>query len=300
MNYRHAFHAGNFADVWKHAALVACLDRLALKDKPYRVVDLFAGAGLYDLEGPEAARSPEWRDGWGRVAAAADPPDLIGRYRDAVAAASPAPGLYPGSPALIQAALGPAGRATFCELHPEDCARLRANLDARGADGRRGRSGGVRVLQSDGWAGVRALLPPPERRGLALIDPPFERPGELERLADALATGLKRWRGGMFLLWHAGKEPAAVDAMRRSMADACGPDGPQLLAADLAVGHAGPGRGLVACGLTIANPPMDLEVRLTEAGTWLGACLGRDSGAGARIWRLAGQWQGCVAPQGRA
>ena len=282
MNYRHAFHAGNAADVWKHLILILSLDHLRRKDAPFRAIDAFAGVGLYDLESDEARRSPEWRLGVARVreAAAADfgavPPAVV-RCLAALDAAGDGPSTYAGSPALIANALRPADRAIFCELHPDDS----ETLAARFASAR-----GVKVERRDGWQAVRAHLPPPERRGLILIDPPFEREGEFDRMVKALEDGLRRFATGTFLVWHADKNPTETAAYLRDAAAL----GARALVAGLAVDAPGAGRGLVASGLVVVNPPHTLEADLAEAGPWLSATLARGPGARVDIRRLSGVW----------
>ena len=277
MNYRHAFHAGNFADVWKHLALVLCLDHLLLKDTPFRVLDVFAGIGGYRLDGEEAARSPEWHDGIGRVWTASDHPPSIARYLEAVASAGEGPNTYPGSPAFIAQALRPCDKGIMCELHPDDVQTLQDNFFSFRQ---------LKIEHRDGWEAIRAHLPPIERRGLVLIDPPFEKQGEFDRLIIALEEGLARWATGTYILWHADKDAYITGQYR----DALAHTGARLLAADLHVGAPHESSGLVACGLTIANPPFGLEVALNEAGPYLAALLARGNGAKAHIARISGRW----------
>ncbi len=163
MNYRHAFHAGNFADCMKHALLVWLLDAMQRKPGGVFVLDTHAGIGRYDLAGPEAQRTGEWQGGIGRLLD--DPPDALKRYIALVHAL----GLYPGSPALIRAMLRPQDRLACCELHPEDAIALR-RLFARDPQ--------VAVHQRDAWEAIGALLPPAQKRALVLIDPPYEQPDE--------------------------------------------------------------------------------------------------------------------------
>src|SRR5262245_32697079 len=189
MNYRHAFHAGNFADVVKHAVLARILVHLREKPQPFRVIDTHAGAGAYDLAGPEAARTGEWRDGIGRLVAATLPPPaaaLIEDYLAAIAARNPAGKLstYPGSPALARALMRRQDRLIACELEPKAAAALAAEL--RG-DPR------AKAIAIDGWTALSAYVPPKERRGLVLVDPPFEAPDDLSRLVQGLAAAHRKW-----------------------------------------------------------------------------------------------------------
>jgi 23S rRNA (adenine2030-N6)-methyltransferase len=281
VNYRHGFHAANFADVLKHMVLVACLDYLQLKPAGLRYIDVFAGSGLYDLDSPEAQRSPEWRDGLERVrtaAAAQTAPALVVRYLEAIKTATGGrDNLYPGSPVIAASLLRPGDTARLCELHPEEAARLKSCL---------GRRRDMKVEARDGWQGVRALLPPPERRGVVLIDPPFEQPGEFIRLTEALKDALERFAGGTVILWHADKDPDDTARYRKHLAAT----GARLLAADLATAAYGSVRGLTACGVTIANPPHTLEDGLKAALPWLAEVLARAPGGGWRLERLSGRW----------
>ncbi|BCW87516.1 Ribosomal RNA large subunit methyltransferase J [Alphaproteobacteria bacterium SO-S41] len=213
MNYRHAFHAGNHADVLKHAALMVLLGYLKAKPKPFFVLDTHGGRGLYDLTGSEALRSGEFRHGIARLLAAPDLPAELAPYLAAIRAANP-PGaldVYPGSPALIAGALRRGDRLIACDLHPAEAEALGAVLKPyRGA----------RAEARDGYAALKALLPPPERRGLVLIDPPFEKTDEFQVLAAALTLAWKRWSGGVYLIWYPLKDRAAADGFRAAVADA--------------------------------------------------------------------------------
>ncbi|MEK7266050.1 MAG: 23S rRNA (adenine(2030)-N(6))-methyltransferase RlmJ, partial [Pseudomonadota bacterium] len=195
MNYRHAFHAGNHCDVLKHAALTLALGLLTAKEKPFMVLDTHAGRGLYDLDSEAAARSGEHLGGIARIFEDGDAPEALSPYFDAVRRQNPFGGLrwYPGSPAIVRDALRPGDSAKFCELHPDEREALEAAIDGDRQ---------VRIYDRDGYQAVRAFLPPPERRGLVLIDPPFEAPGEFERLAGALADGIERWASGVFMIWR--------------------------------------------------------------------------------------------------
>ncbi len=213
MNYRHAFHAGNFADVFKHALLARVLTYLVQKPAPLRFIDTHAGIGIYDLSGDEASRTGEWRDGIGRLdreAAPADIADLLAPYLDAVGprGADGAWRTYPGSPGLAQWILRPGDRLSLCELHPADASTLKAQL---------GRDKRVQVLPIDGYAGLKALLPPPERRGLVLIDPPFETPDEFETLLSALLRATRIWSTGVYMLWYPLKNEAAVARFEKGL-----------------------------------------------------------------------------------
>ena len=280
MNYRHAFHAGNFADVLKHAVL--CRILVYLRDKPaaFRVIDTHAGAGLYDLGGPEAARGGEWRDGIARVIDAALPPavaDLLAPYVDAVRAVNP-PGLlrnYPGSPFLARALLRRQDRLTACELEPKAATALRRGLRA---DAR------VTALEVDGWTALPGYLPPPERRGLVLVDPPFEQDGEFYRLANSLADAHRRWANGIYALWYPIKgrpEPDALAKRIRRLGIM------KILRAELVVSPLSDPTGLNGCGLILVNPPWTLERELALLLPALAGLLRREGkGSIPNPWRL--------------
>lgn len=277
MNYRHAFHAGNFADVWKHLTLVLCLDHFLLKETPFRALDVFAGIGGYRLDGEESMRNPEWHDGIGRLWSATDHPLPVARYVAAVAQASDGPSCYPGSPAFVAQALRKQDKAVLCELHPDDFQTLAENFSSYR---------NIKIERRDAWEAIRAHLPPIERRGLVLIDPPFEKQGEFDRLIGALEDCLSRWATGTFILWHADKDAYITDQYRQALAGT----GARLLTADLHVAAPHESTGLVACGLTIANPPFGLEEALNEAGPYLAALLARGKGSRAQIARISGRW----------
>src|SRR4051812_12141589 len=216
MNYRHAFHAGNFADVVKHATLARILVHLRDKERGFRVIDTHAGAGLYDLASQEASRTGEWREGIGQLMEARLSPNveaLVAPYLAAVAAANAGTELrrYPGSPLIALTLMRPQDRLVACELEPGAAAALAANLrhDAR-----------ARTVPIDGWMALNAYVPPKERRGVVVVDPPYEDKNEFMRLADAVAAAHRKWATGVFLLWYPIKDRAGPDrlagALRRS------------------------------------------------------------------------------------
>jgi len=279
MNYRHAFHAGNFADVVKHATLVRILVHLRAKPAPFRVIDTHAGAGCYDLTGPEASRGGEWREGIERLRAApvaAAAGALLAPYLDAVVASNPAGRLaaYPGSPALVQVFLRAQDRLTACELEPNAAAALARHL----AGDRRSKA-----IAIDGWTALQAYVPPRERRGLVLIDPAFEDVDEFARLGQALVAAHRKWASGTFLLWYPIKERAAPDALARRLR---GSGIAKILRAELSVRRE-PGR-LAACGMIVVNPPWTLERELRVLLPALAAVLSDDGGSHRLDW-LAGE-----------
>jgi 23S rRNA (adenine2030-N6)-methyltransferase len=252
MNYRHAFHAGNFADVHKHCVLVRALLHLRLKPAAFRVVDTHAGSGRYDLWGPEATRGDEWRQGIGRVWQMRDggaARALIGPYLDAVAALNRDGELrfYPGSPLIAQSFLRAQDRLIACELEPGAAAALSAVM--RG-DRR------CKALTIDGWTAASAYLPPPERRGLVLIDPPFEDASDFTQLAEVLAVAYRKWPTGSYLLWYPIKDRGAPDALARRLRKLSVPN---ILRCELTMGPQRADGGLVGSGLVVVNPPFTLE-----------------------------------------
>jgi 23S rRNA (adenine2030-N6)-methyltransferase len=273
VNYRHAFHVGNHADVLKHAVLMFCLDALKRKPAPFAVLDTHAGRGLYDLAGEEAGRNPEWREGIGQLWDAEAPPALVARYLDVVRSfnADGALRVYPGSPAIVTASLRDEDTLMACELHPEEAAALRRTLP---------RTTKVQVHARDGWEALGALLPPPQRRGLVLIDPPYEAPDELARAARALGPALKRFGHGVYLWWRPLKSESALDAVD---AEARAQGAGRTLRADLWIAPPTPAGRLAGSSLFLINPPFGLDAALREALPFLAQTLGRGQGG----WRLS-------------
>jgi 23S rRNA (adenine2030-N6)-methyltransferase len=258
MNYRHAYHAGNFADVVKHAVLCRTIAHLRQKPAAFRVIDTHAGAGIYDLLGPEAGRTGEWRHGIGRLfgeGAQAPPAEvrtLLAPYLDAMAAFNPQRRLavYPGSPALVQAMLRRQDRLIACEFEPRAAAALAKQL--RG-DPR------AKALAIDGWTALTAYVPPKERRGLVLVDPPFERADEFSRLARGLEAAHRKWATGTYLLWYPIKDAAAVAAFIRKLSRL---GIARMLRVELVVATASEDVGLRGSGLIAVNPPWTLHDEL--------------------------------------
>lgn len=267
MNYRHGYHAGNFADLLKHVALCELLRLLTAKDKKLFVLDTHAGAGGYDLAGGHARRTREAEAGVGRLAGAPrnDMPPAVMRYLATVAAYDRKfgpndgpPRHYPGSPRLLRAGLRPGDRLVACELHPQEALALRREFAGDRA---------VEVRQEDGYHALKALLPPPERRGLVLIDPPFEEVDEFERLLRAVQQGLRRFATGCYAIWYPIKDEAAA-AFVEALA------GVKLLVLELRLGASVEPGKLAACGLAVINPPWKFEEAMREALPWTAAWLG--------------------------
>jgi 23S rRNA (adenine2030-N6)-methyltransferase len=261
MNYRHAFHAGNFADVIKHFVLVRILLYLQEKNAAFRVIDTHAGAGRYDLAGEEAERSGEWLTGIARIMQARFSENalpLITPYLDIVRAFNPQPGkltAYPGSPLIARALLRPQDRLTACEV--EDRAR-KALIDALRRDTQ------ARVVDLDGWTALPAFVPPKERRGLVLIDPPYEQKDEFERMAAGFSETFAKWPTGSYLLWYPAKSRRATDELARQVAHAVGQARPpgKCLRVEFSVAPQIGNTGLTSAGLLVVNPPWTLAAEL--------------------------------------
>jgi 23S rRNA (adenine2030-N6)-methyltransferase len=280
MNYRHAYHAGNFADVVKHAVLARLIEYLKLKDKAFRVLDTHAGRGMYKLSSGEAQKTGEWRTGIGRVYSHAfepQPAALLAPYLDAVRAANPDGGLklYPGSPWIVRQLLRRQDRLSAVELHPEEIGELKA-LFAGDFQ--------TRAIELDGWLALGAHLPPKEKRGLVIIDPPFEQESEFDRLVDGVKGAYTRWPGGTYALWYPVKDREVVADFRKRLADAAIP---KLVDIRFELRAASPEPRLDGCGLAVINPPYTLETELQVLLPALLAALRDGPGARAEVVRLA-------------
>jgi 23S rRNA (adenine2030-N6)-methyltransferase len=267
MNYRHAFHAGNFADCMKHALLVALLRALRRKPAPLFVLDTHAGAGHYDLAAAPALRTNEAADGILRLMDRV-PPEL----EDYVASVQRL-GLYPGSPELIRSLLRTDDRLACCEAHPEEWAALRRLF----RDDRQ-----VAVHQRDAWQALKGLLPPAQKRGLVLIDPPYEEPGEFARVAEGLTLAQSRFPTGVLAAWYPVKYRVPVRALFDALALR------DVIAAELLLREPLDPTRLNGSGLLIVNPPYRFE---QDAQSILSALLDRlgdrEPGQAALVTRLA-------------
>lgn len=274
MNYRHAFHAGNFADVFKHVLLLRLLAALARKDKAFAYIETHAGAGRYALAAPAARKSGEARAGIGRLwqSPAARGED-VARYLAAVRALNHGDGLacYPGSPRIARFLLRPQDRMRLAEAAPAECARLRAEF----AHDRQ-----VSVHCGDGYAQLKAWLPPPERRGLVLIDPPYERDEEWRQASEALVAAARRWPQGTYALWYPVKRDAPL---ARCQADLARAGLRKLLLAEMSVSPADTPFRLNGCGMIVLNPPWRLEQGLAPELEALAERLRQGPSADARV-----------------
>ncbi len=272
MNYRHAFHAGNHADVLKHLILSRLIALLSRKEAPFAYLDSHAGVGLYDLAGDQASRTGEWQDGIGRLWSVAELPDALEAYLQVIRAMNPDGVLrhYPGSPELARLLSREQDRLQLNEKHPEDGRLLKENM----AGDRR-----VAVHLGEGWHVPRALLPTREKRVLLLIDPPFEKADEQERCAESLKEAIGRMRQAVVAIWYPIKDLRQLTRFYRDLQKS---GAPTLLRVELYVHPADQAQRLNGSGLVISNPPWGLEEELKQLLPWLAEHLGQTQGG----WRL--------------
>jgi len=282
LNYRHAFHAGGFVDVVKHLILTRLIEYLKLKPAAFRVIDTHAGIGRYDLTGEEARRSPEWREGIARLLDHDLPPEaaaLAQPYLDVVKGENPDGGLkaYPGSPLLVRKLLRPQDRLFAMELHPADAKALSALF-----------AGDIqsRVIELDGWLALGSQLPPKEKRGLVLIDPPFEEDGEFERLAAGLVRAHKRFPQGVYALWYPLKDQKERDAFVAALRET---GIAKMLRAEVMVRAPAHPPRLFGTGMIIVNPPYTLEGELKVLLPPLAAILADNGRGTTRIEWIRGE-----------
>ncbi len=274
MNYRHAFHAGNFADGMKHALLVRILAYLQRKETPLRVIDTHAGIGLYDLAGDEAGRTGEWGEGIGRLDEAFSPDveEILAPYRTVIAEVRARHGktAYPGSPSIVRELLRRQDRGVFVELHPADCAVLSKAFNEVAK---------LKVMHLDGWTALHSLIPPKEKRWLVLIDPPYEQPNELERLGKELLAALAKWPTGVYAGWYPIKDAGPVDAVAARLHEESPRPGLRL---EIYIDDPRVPNRLNGSGLFVLNPPWSLQ---QEAETLLPALAERLSRGGYGAYR---------------
>ena len=280
MNYRHAFHAGGFVDVVKHIILTRLIEYLKLKPAAFRVIDTHAGIGRYSLTGEEAKRSPEWMDGIGKLLKAELPAPakaLIQPYLDVVEGENRNGTLarYPGSPLIARKLFRTQDRLSALELHPADYRKLRDLFEGDVQ---------VRVTELDGWLALGAYVPPKEKRGLVLVDPPFEEPGEFERLVDGLAKAHRKWATGLYALWYPLKEKREINAF---VTDLKATNIPRMLRVELNIAPPVDGT-LFGTGMILVNPPFVLASELNTILPALAKVLGGGRG-GHRVEWLRGE-----------
>jgi len=282
MNYRHAYHAGNFADVLKHAVLVRIVEYLKKKEKAFRIIDTHAGIGRYDLSSPEARKTGEWQSGVGRLLNAPLPASaaiLLGDYLAVVREMNTdgALDVYPGSPLIARKLLRRQDRLSAIEKHPQDVERLRELFSADYQ---------VKVMELDGWLALGAHVPPKEKRGLILVDPPFEEEGEFDRLAMSLAKAYRRWPGGVYALWYPVKDRPAVEKFRNVLKQS---SIARILDIVLMIRRPASEERLDGSGMIIVNPPYTLEAELAVILPALADILGEHKAGNWSLRWLAGE-----------
>lgn len=284
MNYRHQFHAGNFADVFKHVALIHLVRGLQRKERGFLYLDTHAGRGRYDLtaaaRGDSLERQPEWPAGIGRLWGEAGLPALLEDYmalvrdfdgRQGFSGGVEAPRFYPGSPWIVRTLMRPQDRMALCEKQPEECAVLTDEL---------GETRGVSVHAMDGYTAIRAMLPPQEKRALVLIDPPFETQDEYTRIGEALSVGLQRMPAATYAIWYPLTERARGEAFS-TLLQSLRP--PPTYTMELAIAGPDSPAKLKGCGLAVINPPWQSEREFAPVLAKLAELLAVDAGAGARL-----------------
>ena len=276
MNYRHAYHAGNFADVFKHILLARMISYMQRKDKAFRVYDTHSGLGIYDLASEEAGKTEEWVDGVGKVMKA-KPPKEVGRllteWESAVEAAGEQK--YPGSPFVARHLLRKQDRLSLYELHPDDQDVLAQNF---------ANDFQTRVNHLDGWLVPNSHIPPKEARGIMLIDPPFEDGNDFDRMIEALENARRRWAGGTIALWYPVKRREHTDEWLGTLKSL---QFPKLLNAEIYIREPRSASMLNGCGLVIANPPYTLANELHILLPWLAETMKKDRGSGYRLQDLS-------------
>lgn len=281
--YRHLFHAGNFADVFKHALLTQLVLSLQRKDKPFLYLDTHAGIGRYDLSHAWAEKNREFDEGVARIFNRRDCPETVRAYLDAVRAENPDEVLrfYPGSPLLVQRLLRPQDRMVLTELNKDDCHLLQDQL----GDVRR-----VHIRNMDGYQALKAFLPPPERRGLILLDSSFDRANEFARVKDAIVDAHKRFATGVYAVWYPLMDAAAVNAFEQSVVDA---GLRKVLKLELTV-HPGNWSGsLRGSAMLLINPPYQFDSAAAPMLHWLWQALSA-RGEGRYSVKWLAQEQGAV------
>lgn len=277
MNYRHLYHAGNFADVFKHVALTMLLQALARKDAPYVYFDTHAGTGRYDLAHDAARKTAEYRDGIGRLWAAEDMPTACAPYRDTVRALNSDGRLrfYPGSAWIAHSLRRAHDRLVLAELHPGECERLKMEF---------ARVPHVAVHYQDGLMALKGWVPPPERRGLVLIDPPYEQDHEWDQVGAAVEQAWDRWSTGMYAIWYPLKARSPLGRLTRHLK---APPADKVLTAEIQLYPRDTPFKLNGCGIIIINPPWQFDTQFQPVLTWLAERLRQTSSSTAHIsWGL--------------
>ncbi len=279
MNYRHSYHAGSFADVFKHVVLITLLQALQQKDKPFCYLDTHAGIGCYDLAGKEAKKTKEFTSGITQLVKQHDnlPPEIevflqcIQKINSEDLNEDNAPRYYPGSPRIARCFLRPQDKMILTELHPQDAATLKQEFwnDKQ-----------VAVHEKDGYLALKAFLPPKERRGLVFIDPPFEQENEVDQICRALKMALQRWESGIYAIWYPIKEKRFIYNLRRKLQVL---NIQKMLVAELSIYPEDSPLSLNGSGIAIINPPWQLDKRLQALVPWLWRALSPEKTGSFRV-----------------
>ena len=273
LSYRHLFHAGNYADVFKHALLARLLIALGAKEKPYCYIDTHAGTGRYDLGHEWAWKTREFENGIGRLWERKDIPAALSPYMDAVRSENPKGRLrfYPGSPLIALKLRRPEDRLLLSELNKTDCAELEAVI---------GRERHVAVHLMDGYQALKTFLPPRERRGLVLLDSSFDRSGEFARIAKALKAAHQRWTTGVYAIWYPLMAPAVMEGFSRAV-ERTGID--KILRLELRVREPAKDAPRPGCGMLVVNPPWKFDREARPLLDWIWRALAQDGAGGVKV-----------------
>lgn len=268
LSYRHGFHAGNFADVLKHTVLVHTLEYMTQKEKPLRIIDTHAGAGVYKLGGFQAQKNREFDNGISRLWNATNPPTAIARYLELVHAVNSGGPLqlYPGSPLFAQQLMRPIDHLFLHELHPADFQTLNECMQ---------RDKRIKVAEADGFAGMQALLPPPDRRALVLIDPSYEVKSDYQLLVKQVVQAHKRFATGTYAIWYPVVLRQRIDDLELALKKS-GIKNIQLMEFGLQADN--PEYGMTSSGMILINPPWTLWQAMEEVLPWLVDTLGEEDG----------------------
>lgn len=276
MNYRHIYHAGSFADVFKHIVLIALIRALSRKEKPFCYLDTHAGVARYDLFALEAKKTQEAQNGIFKLPLEKNLPQLAAEYVQIITAFNQENSqlqFYPGSPRIVRPLLRSADRMILTELHPRDFDKLKQEFL---------RDRQVLVQQQDAYQALKAFLPPKERRGLVLIDPPFEKMDEFKQIIAGLKNALERWATGVYAIWYPLKDKIEIEKFYRSLKNL----NKNTLIAELNIYPKDVMMGLPGCGMAIINPPYQLDVTLKEVMPWLWSVLAIDKSGGHELYWL--------------
>jgi len=277
LSYRHLFHAGNYADVFKHALLARLLIALGAKEKPYCYIDTHAGTGRYDLGHEWAWKTREFETGIRKLWDRKDIPAALAPYLDAVRSENPKGRLryYPGSPLLALKLRRPDDRILLTELNKTDCAELETVM---------GGERHVAVHRMDGYEALQKFLPPQERRGIVLLDSSFDRSEELARISKALKAAHQRWATGMYAIWYPLLAPEVMEGFMRSVK---GTGIGKILRLEMRIREPAPDTPAPGCGMLVVNPPWKFDTEARSLLGWIWKALAEDGAGGVKVEWLA-------------